>query len=111
MICLLQNLYHHGKENRTINLNTQYIVLFKKPRDQQQVAHLARQMYPNNWRSFLDAFKSATKEPYGYSLVDLKQDTEDEERLKTKVIKGVNNLKTGELTVNGDLATSTEKDG
>ena len=67
-------------------------------------------MYPNNWQSFLDAFKSATKEPYGYLLVDLKQDTEDDNRLKTKVIKGVNNLKTGEPTVNGDLAINTEKE-
>ena len=101
------------QKNRTINLNTQYIVLFKIPRDQQQVAHLARQMYPSNWRSFLDTFKSATKEPDGYLLVNLKQDTEDDYRLKTKVIKGVNNLKTGELTAgiaNGDLAISTEKE-
>ena len=66
-------------------------------------------MYPNNWQSFLDAFKSATKEPYGCLLVNLNQDTEDDDRLKTKVMKGVNNLKTGELTVNGDLAISTEK--
>ena len=62
VICLLQNLYHPRKENRTMNLNTQYIVLFKNPRDQQQVAHLARQMYPNNSHSFLDAFRYATKE-------------------------------------------------
>ena len=87
VICLLQNLYHHGKENRTMNLNAQYIVLFKNPRDQQQVATLARQMYPKNWPSFLDTFKRATKEPYGYLLVDLKQDTGDDARLKTKVIK------------------------
>ena len=82
VICLLQNLYHHGKENRTMSLNTQYIVLFKNPRDQQQVAHLARQMYPNNWQLFLKTFHYATKEPYGYLLVDLKQDTADENRLK-----------------------------
>ena len=78
VICLLQNLYHHGKENRTMSLNTQYIVLFKNPHDQQQVAHLARQMYPNNWQLFLKTFHYATKEPYGYLLVDLKQDTADE---------------------------------
>ena len=29
VICLLQNLYYHGKENRTMSLNTQYIVLLK----------------------------------------------------------------------------------
>ena len=65
VICLLQNLYHRGKKNRTMNLNTQYIVLFKNPRDQQQVAHLARQMYPKNSHVHLDAFRDATQEPYG----------------------------------------------
>ena len=50
------------------------------------------------------------KEPYGYLLVDLKQDIEDDDRLKSKVIKGVNNLKTGELTANRHLVISTEKE-
>ena len=87
VICLLQNLYYHGKENRTMSLSTQYMVLFKNPRDQQQVVQLPRQMYPNNWQLFLKAFHYATKEPYGYLLVDLKQDTADKNRLKTNVIK------------------------
>ena len=109
VICLLQNLYHHGKENRTINLNTQYIVLFKNPRDQQQVAHLARQMYPNNSQSFLDAFRYATKEPYGYLLVDLKQDTADEDRLRTNIIKGVGKRKMHQLTSVSEQGNSVKK--
>ena len=48
VICLLQNLYYHGKENRTMSLNSHYIVLFKNPRDEQQVMTLARQMCPGN---------------------------------------------------------------
>ena len=87
VICLLQNLYHWGKGNRTMNLNMQYIVLFKIPCDQ-QVAELARQMYSNNWQLFLDAYQSATKELHGYLLVGIKQDTAEDARLKTKVIKG-----------------------
>lgn len=35
IICLLQNLFYHGKENRTMSLNSHY--LFKNPRDQLQV--------------------------------------------------------------------------
>ena len=31
VICLLQNIYHHGRENRNISLNTQYLVLFENP--------------------------------------------------------------------------------
>ena len=109
VICLLQNLYHRGKENRTINLNTQYIVLFKNLRDQQQVAHLARQMYPNNSHSFLDVFRYATKEPYGYLLVDLKQDTADEDRLRTHIIKGVGKRKMHHLTSVSEQGNSVKK--
>ena len=108
VICLLQNLYHRGKENRTMNLNTQYIVLFKNPCDQ-QVAHLARQMYPNNWQLFLDAYQSATKEPCGYLLVDLKQDTADDARLKTKVIKGNGNCKMLQFTTGSEQVNSVKK--
>ena len=75
-----------GKKN--INLNMQYIILFKNPHDQQQVAHLARQMYPNNLHLFLDVFCYATKEPYRYLLVNLKQDTANGDRLRKNIIKG-----------------------
>ena len=56
VICLLQNLYNKGKEKRTMNLNSQYLLLFKKTRDRQQVAVLARQMYPNKANYFLERF-------------------------------------------------------
>ena len=109
VICLLQNLYHRGKENRTMKLNTQYIVLFKNPRDQQQVAHLARQMYPNNSHMLLDAFCNATQEPYGYLLIDLKQDTADKDRLRTSVIKGGGNCKMLQLTTGSEQENCVKK--
>jgi hypothetical protein len=84
VICLVQNLYYHGKENRTLNLNSHYIVLFKNPRDQQQVMILARQMYPGNTNYFMDKYKEATQKPYGYLVIDLKAGTKDEHRLQAK---------------------------
>ena len=53
-----KNLYNKGKENRTMNSNSQYLVVFKNPRDWQQLVVLARQMYPNKcykrrrWHTF-----------------------------------------------------------
>ena len=85
VICMLQNLYYKGKQNRTMSLNTQYLVLFKNPRDQQQVAVLARQMYPDKTKYFLDKFREATSKPYGYLFIDLKQETPDSLRLKTNI--------------------------
>ena len=70
VLCLLQNLYYQGKENRTMSLNSHYLVLFKNPRDQQQVMALARQMYPGNAKHFLKEFKKATHEPFNYMVLD-----------------------------------------
>ena len=82
VICLLQNLFYHGKENRTMSLNSHYLVLFKNPRDQQQISVLGRQMYPGKSQHFLLQYKEATQRPYGYLLVDLKTSTKEKDRLK-----------------------------
>ena len=73
VICLLQNIYHHGRENRTMSLNTQYLVLFKNPCDQLQVMTLSRQMFPYRSYQFMDQFNQATAKPFGYLVIDLKQ--------------------------------------
>ena len=82
IVCLLQNAFYQGKENRTMSLNSHYLVLFKNPRDQLQVSYLARQMYPHNTGYFMEKFLKATSQPYGCLVVDLKQDTPDSERLR-----------------------------
>jgi len=49
------------KESRTMNLNSFYLVLLKKPRDQQQIAILARQMYPSDWRQLVEKYRKTVK--------------------------------------------------
>lgn len=80
---LVQNVFCQGKKSRTINLNTKYMVLFKNPRDKLQIVTLSRQMYPGKSRFFLESFEDATRDPYGYLLVDLRSDTPEELRLRT----------------------------
>ena len=85
-IFITQNIFHKSSHLRTMNLNSSYLVLFKNPRDANQISYLARQMYPAGQSRFmLDAFKDATSVPYGYLFVDLKQDTYDLLRLRTGV--------------------------
>ena len=86
VLCLLQNMYYHGRENRSMSLNSHYLVLFKNPRDQQQIMVLARQMYPDNSQGFLTAYRGATEKPYGHLVVDLKPDTPDDQRLRPNVL-------------------------
>ena len=78
---LVQNLFPKNKESLTVSLNSQYLVLFNNPRDATQMSHLSRQMYPGRVKFVQDA----TSVPYGYLLVDLKQDTLEDMRLRTTI--------------------------
>lgn len=80
VIFITQNLFHRGQ--REISLNSNYIVIFKNPRDRAQVQHLARQLYPEDTRFFQEAYLDATAEPHGYLLVDLKQNTPENARVR-----------------------------
>lgn len=82
---IVQNLFGKNKEQRTISLNSHYLVVFKNPRDASQINHLAKQMYPGKLKYVQEAFKNATSMPHGYLLFDLRQETPDHLRLRTKL--------------------------
>ena len=63
VVFVTQNIFHQGRRARTISLNTQYMVLFEKARDRQQIKTLAKQMYPEDWPSFVARFKMDTRQP------------------------------------------------
>ena len=86
VIYLVQNLFFQGKSSRTISLNTNYLILFKNVRDNNQVAILARQMYPGNTKYFMECFKDATEKPHGYLMVDYKTKTPESFRLRTDLL-------------------------
>ncbi len=88
MFYLTQNLFYRGKRTRTISLNAHYIVLFKNVRDITQIANLAKQMYPDNDRFMLEAFRDATMVSYGYLVVDLNPQTDERLRLKINIFPG-----------------------
>ncbi|KAM7406688.1 hypothetical protein PAMP_001045 [Pampus punctatissimus] len=83
---LVQNLFFQGKASRTINLNTNYLVLFKNPRDKYQVMLMAKQMFPGKSKFFMECFENATSVPYGYLLIDYKARTPDDLRLRTDLL-------------------------
>ena len=81
----MQNLFPKNKESHTISLNSQYIVVFKNPRDVSQITTLAKQMYHGRVKFVQEAFADATSTPNGYILVDLKLDTPEDLRLRTSI--------------------------
>lgn len=83
VIYLTQNLFHQGRGQRDISLNAHYIVVFKNPRDRAQIQHFARQLYPDNVKFIQEAYHDATNIPHGYLLIDLKQETPENCRVRT----------------------------
>ena len=88
VIFIVQNLFHKGKELRDISLNCHYLVIFKSPRDNSQIIHLAKQMHPGNVKFVQESFIDATAKPYGYLLCDLKPETKEDFRLRTNIFPG-----------------------
>ena len=76
---LVQNFFH--KNLRSVTLNAHYMFLFKNPRDASQINHLGRQLFPTNPKFLGESYVDATKEPYSFLTVDLKQNTKDEVRV------------------------------
>jgi hypothetical protein len=70
IIYIVQNIFHQGKEMRNISLNAHYIVLFKSPRDKQQISMLARQINPGRVQEFMRSYEDATSRPHGYFILD-----------------------------------------
>ena len=59
IVYLTQNVFPQGRACRDIALNTQYLVLFNNPIDRQQVATLARRIYPSTSVTFTRKFEDA----------------------------------------------------
>ena len=91
LIYLCHNIFGQGNFARLINLNSHYLILFRNNRNVQQVQTLARQIYGKGKgvTYFLDAYKKATSEPWGYLLVNLHPKTgSDDYKLLTKILPG-----------------------
>lgn len=82
---IVQNLFGKNKEQRTISLNSHYIVVFKNPRDVSQINNLGKQMYPGKLKYLQESFKDAVSTPHGYLVFDLRQETPDHLRLRTRL--------------------------
>jgi len=80
---IVQNLFFDGL--RTSRVNAQYLVLMKNPSDQLQAATLAKQLFPGNTKYFMESYKNACSDSFGYLVVDLSQDTPEHMRLQTNV--------------------------
>ena len=92
IVYLTQNVFPQGKACRDVALNTQYLVLFNNLIDRQQVATLARRIYPSTSAMFMKRFDQATSRPYGYLVIDLKSSTSEQDRLQTDIFESADQI-------------------
>ena len=75
VIYIKHNLYQQSRWSRTTDLNTTHIILFKSPRNVQQVDYLGKQL--NLVRFLRHCYDLAVNEIYGHLLIDLSPKTSD----------------------------------
>ena len=85
VILITQNFFHQAPHCRDISLNAKYLVALKNVRDRTQFSYLARQVLPEASASLCAAYKEATRNAYGYLILDFAQDTDDRLRYRTNV--------------------------
>ena len=76
---IVQNLHHSGI--REISLNSQYMFVFKSPRDLAQIGYIGRQMAPNNSQIVTKSYADATRMPFSFLMLDFTQKTPEEIRV------------------------------
>ncbi|GFT97347.1 uncharacterized protein TNCV_243711 [Trichonephila clavipes] len=60
------------------------IILRENRRDQSQITHLGRQLYPRKVKFFKNVTQMPHQKPYGYLLIDLKPETDESLRVRTE---------------------------
>ena len=86
VVFVSQKLFYMGKKCRTIALNSTYIMVFKNPRDQSQIRHLACQMFPSKPKFFQVAYEDATKDPYRYVFLDFHLNSQEFARVRGNIL-------------------------
>ena len=84
VIYLTQNLFH--EKQRSISLNSDYMIIFKNVRDKTQFSNLAKQIMPRRVKFFNWAYEDATKYPHTYLMLDLRPNTNDQHRVRTRIL-------------------------
>ena len=85
VVFVCQNLFYAGKKCRTISLNSTHIVIFRNPRDQTQIRHLACQMFPSKPKFLQAAYADATKDLYRYLFSDFHPNSPEFARVRGNI--------------------------
>lgn len=85
-ICFVtQNLFE--KKLRVARQNSQYIILMRAPNAVLSVRNIGTQLFPRELHFFMDAYRKATEQPYGYLMIDLHAASHSALKLRSCIFK------------------------
>ena len=84
VIYVKHSLFQQSKWSRTIDWNTTHIILFKSPRDTQQINFIGRQL--NNTQFLKESYELAIRKQFGHLLIDLDPKTSDVLRYCSNIV-------------------------
>lgn len=87
-IFISQNLFQPGPHARSISLNVHVVVLFTNKRDESQIRTFARQIYPTQWKRFLQVYEKEMKYEFSYLVVDCTPSHPRDIKVRTNIFPG-----------------------
>jgi len=85
VVFVTQSLFE--KKIRVARQNAQYLILMRSPNSALSIRNIGVQLFPRQLDFFLDAYKQATAEPYGYLVIDMHAASDPLLRLRTNLFK------------------------
>nr|CAD2194224.1 unnamed protein product [Meloidogyne enterolobii]CAD2197302.1 unnamed protein product [Meloidogyne enterolobii]CAD2205823.1 unnamed protein product [Meloidogyne enterolobii] len=85
IIFVTQNLF--DPKIKVARQNSQYIIVMRSPNSMLSVRNIGVQLFPRQLDYFLDAYRQATKHPYGYLVIDMHASSDPTLRLRTNIFK------------------------
>ena len=71
IVLVCHQIFTPGKNFKTVSRNCHYYVLFRSPRDRNQVDIFFRQIEPKRWRQLRDVYESeVVAKPFNYLIID-----------------------------------------
>jgi hypothetical protein len=83
VVFVVQNLFE--KKIRVARSNSQYIILTRSPNAILSVRNLGNQLFPLQMQYFMDSYTQATRQLYGYMLIDMHPASDPLLRLRTHI--------------------------
>ena len=86
VLYITHNYCAQSSDEITRRRNSQYVVLFKNPADTSQIRIVANKMFPETPHFLTKTYKNAVSRAHGYLLLDLRQETADDLRVRSNIL-------------------------